>query len=60
MLLQDSLNYNQILTMYWVAPTSLLSTSSDPSKEKVLLASGKVAQLIPQCLGDHSKSPGAR
>lgn len=31
MLLQDSLNYNQILTMYWVAPMSLLSDSSDPS-----------------------------
>lgn len=57
---QASLNYSWILTMYWIALVSLLSISSDPLLEKVLLALGKVAQLIPQCIGDHLKSPGAR
>lgn len=47
MLLQDSLNYSQNLTMNRVTPMSLLSTSSDLLYEKVLLTSGKVSQLIP-------------
>lgn len=47
MLLQDSLNYSQNLTMNRVTPMGLLSTSSDLLYEKVLLTSGKVSQLIP-------------
>lgn len=47
MLLQDSLNYSQNLTMNRVTPMSLLSTSSDLLYEKVLLTSGKVSELIP-------------
>lgn len=47
MLLQDSLNCSQNLTMNRVTPMSLLSTSSDLLYEKMLLTSGKVSELIP-------------